>query len=211
MDVTGANAARSFHGHGGGKALAPRGGAAVQHPEALLQSGAPDAQTAGGVLDVKEALLKGGKLFKASGAAQHQALRHPAVRRRLHPFPAELLQKGTPVGFQGVYLDDGFGGLIIGLQNPFQGAFGQSGFQKRYQLRRVAVAVFIRRGLLQRSLGADSIAQNCVYQPVAARGSVFSRQGHGLIDGGTVGDLVHVVDLIQPHVENIPDRRVKLF
>ena len=144
VQVAGNNASVSLHGNGGGEALAAGSGAAVQHPGAFLgKPGAEDSQFRGRVLNVEVSLLEGFQFLQVPAAGEHQAVRHPGMGHGGDAFSLKVFRQLFSGGSQGVHLDHGLRGRVIGNEDLFQLAFRQVGFQQRNQFRRMAVAVLV--------------------------------------------------------------------
>ena len=113
---------------------------------------------------------------------------------------------------EGVHLHHRLGRGVVGNEHGFQLALGQVCFQQGDQLVRVAVAVGIGHRLLQGSLRRRRLAKNGVYQRPGLRiFAVFLRHRHRFIHGGAFWDLVQLINLVQPQMEDVPHHGMEVF
>ena len=206
VHITGGNLSLALHGDGSGKALSAGSRAAVQHPDILLrQLRAQNAQLRRRILYIEQALFEGRQILQIAGTGKHQAVGHPTVGFSGDPLPFQPLQQlgcGDP---QSIHLHHRLRRFVIRFQHGLQLSFWQIRLQKGDQLVRMAVAIGIGYRLFQGSLGSYGIAQNAVDQ----RGhfgvlTIFFCQGDGFVHRGAFRDLIHLIDLVQSQMQNVP-------
>ena len=190
MQVAGQDAARIFHLHGGGEALAAGGRAAVEHAHAGRRAGGQHGQLCGGVLHIDRAGLEQRQRFEIARAGDEEAAGKPRVRLTGDP---RFVQRGSHLlcrCLQGICLKRRFGNVVVG---------GEEGFERflvhgRTQAvdKRLRVRVF--RGqivrLFQLVLSAGKGAQRTVDQTGGAFVRIGLRLLDRFIDGGRDGDLI---------------------
>ena len=190
VQVAGQDAARIFHLHGGGEALAAGGRAAVEHAHAGRRAGGQHGQLCGGILHIDCAGLEQRQRFEIARAGDEEAAGQPRVRLTGDP---RFVQRGSHLlcrCLQGICLKRRFGNVVVG---------GEEGFERflvhgRTQAVDERLRVRVFRGqivrLFQLVLSADKGAQRTVDQT----GGAFVRIGLRLldcfIDGGRDRDLI---------------------
>ena len=211
VDIAGRDLAPVLHDHGGGKGLAARGGAHVQHPGSRLHAGGQHRRPRGGVLDLEPSLLKGGHGLQTASAGEQPALRHPGMRLDLRPgIPQALLQlrRRTP---HRVALDGGGDGLVVQAEVLFRFLLPQQLHEPPDQPLRVAVAqgqildTVSRRYLRQGVLLPAQPPEDGVHHARGPLVLLSLYQLHALVHGGAVRHPVHEQYLIRAQTQHVPD------
>ena len=113
---------------------------------------------------------------------------------------------------EGVHLHHRLGCGVVGNEHGFQLSLGQVCFQQGNQLVRVAVAIGVGHRLLQGSLRRRCLTQNGIHQRPGLRiFAIFFCQRHRFIHGGAFWDLVQLINLVQPQMEDVPHHGMEVF
>ena len=118
--ITGQNAARVFHLHGGGETFAAGGRAAVEHAHARRSAGCQHGQLRGGILYTDRPGLEQRQRLKITRTGDEEASMQPRVRLIGDP---RFVQRGSDLfrcGFQGIYLQRSLRNIIIGGEERFE-------------------------------------------------------------------------------------------
>ena len=202
MNVAGDQHSPVFHLHCSSEALPSRRGAAVEHLHARLQSGGLHCQSRRRVLDVKEALAVGRKLFQIPRGADRDAVGQPGMLPGRHALSKQTGKQLVTIGHQGVDLQHRRRCLVVALQKP-PGRF-LTEFLRQEVHQHLGVAVSGSQILRLGQPGAEHIPQDAIDQPSGCRICKALGLIHRLVDGGGGRDLIQKVQLIDRQTQNLP-------